>query len=96
MRIALFAGVWMLSGCAAEWPNMPNLPETITVQVTVRHGEMLRSDQKAYSLLKVDTQGKIHSCEIVLSKYPVCLLHEMRHCLEGEWHPNNVQNSEDC
>ena len=26
-------------------------------------------------------------CQILLRKYPECLLHEMRHCIEGDWHP---------
>jgi len=33
-------------------------------------------------------------CAIVLKQYPVCLLHEVRHCLEGQWHGGN--SSEDC
>lgn len=34
-------------------------------------------------------------CVIVLKQYPVCLLHEVRHCLEGQWH-GDKPSSEDC
>jgi len=25
-------------------------------------------------------------CKIYLMEYPACLLHEVRHCIEGDWH----------
>ena len=25
-------------------------------------------------------------CQILLREYPECLLHEVRHCIEGDWH----------
>lgn len=34
-------------------------------------------------------------CEIILKRYPACLLHEIRHCLEGNFHPG-TESSEDC
>jgi hypothetical protein len=34
-------------------------------------------------------------CEIYLKKYPVCLKHEIRHCIEGHWHDSRP-NGEDC
>jgi len=35
-------------------------------------------------------------CVINLRKYPRCLLHEVRHCIEGDWHDPDVPNDEDC
>lgn len=35
-------------------------------------------------------------CLIKLREYPRCLLHEVRHCIEGEWHRRDVPNGEDC
>ena len=32
---------------------------------------------------------------IILSEYPYCLQHEVRHCLEGQWH-GDQPNDEDC
>jgi hypothetical protein len=34
-------------------------------------------------------------CVIWLRKYPECLLHEIRHCIEGYWHDTRP-NLEDC
>ena len=37
-------------------------------------------------------------CTVTLIKdeYPRCLQHEVRHCIEGHWHPEEQDNSEDC
>ena len=37
------------------------------------------------------------TCYVMLKEedYPGCLLHEMRHCLEGAWHGNTI-NDEYC
>jgi len=32
-------------------------------------------------------------CTITLRKYPICLAHEVRHCLEGYFHGHNTSNS---
>lgn len=40
--------------------------------------------------------GQVQSCEIILKRYPACLLHEIRHCTEGDWHPRDEPNTEDC
>ena len=34
-------------------------------------------------------------CTITLREYPICLAHEVRHCLEGEWHGDSLDDS-DC
>ena len=34
-------------------------------------------------------------CTITLREYPVCLQHEVRHCLEGKWH-GATPNNDDC
>ena len=34
-------------------------------------------------------------CVIILRQYPICLLHEIRHCLEGNWHEGRTSD-EDC
>ena len=35
-------------------------------------------------------------CIVTLRKYPQCLLHEVRHCIEEHWHDPKVPNGEDC
>jgi len=37
----------------------------------------------------------MNTCVITLRQYPECLLHEIRHCFEGQWHDARP-NSEDC
>lgn len=34
-------------------------------------------------------------CIIELTKYPRCLLHEIRHCFEGNWHKGK-ETTKDC
>ncbi|WP_409425453.1 MULTISPECIES: hypothetical protein [unclassified Pseudoalteromonas] len=34
-------------------------------------------------------------CFIKLQRYPVCMQHEMRHCIEGDWH-KGVKSDQDC
>lgn len=34
-------------------------------------------------------------CFIELTKYPKCLLHEIRHCFEGDWHKGK-ETTQDC
>lgn len=34
-------------------------------------------------------------CNIRLREYPKCLLHEIRHCFEGDYHPNEASD-DDC
>jgi hypothetical protein len=35
-------------------------------------------------------------CVVNLREYPRCLLHEIRHCIEGDWHDRDIPNAEDC
>ena len=34
-------------------------------------------------------------CKITLREYPTCLLHEIRHCTEGNWHAGR-ETDKDC
>lgn len=34
-------------------------------------------------------------CAVQLKTYPRCLLHEIRHCIEGKWH-GDTPNGDDC
>lgn len=35
------------------------------------------------------------ACRVILKQYPKCLLHEVRHCVEGNWHEGH-ESSQDC
>lgn len=85
----------LITGCASV--NAPAVfTDPFSVKISVREGLMLNSSQMAYSRLLIDADGKIAQCDVVLRKYPVCLLHELRHCIEGDWHPRDEPNTEDC
>ena len=83
-----------IGGCTSIKYSPVNLGKNIIISVT--EGEMIgTSNQLAYTRL-LSLSGELKECHIVLRKYPVCLLHELRHCLEGDWHPRDAPNTEDC
>jgi hypothetical protein len=57
--------------------------------------DQLKPEQKGTATILQFPSGE-RACAIVLRKYPQCLLHEIRHCIEGEWHDREVPNDEDC
>ena len=73
-----------LVGCEAE-PSGVIAQDKFRVQLRVVPGLETRG-------LAVWQKGE---CQILLRKYPECLLHEMRHCIEGDWHPGR-ETDEDC
>ena len=74
----------LLTGCAA--PQTYTL-ERKTVKITVVEVKQLPTLGRA--AWTGDT------CFIALREYPVCLQHEVRHCLEGKWH-GDTHNNDDC
>lgn len=85
-----------LSGCAAfdaEPYNIIHPISHITITVDPMLGMMPNqygSHEQGQAVVNCDT------CHITLREYPVCLAHEMRHCIEGQWHPPMVANDDDC
>ena len=73
-----------LVGCEAE-PSGVIAQDKFRVQLRVVPGLETRG-------LAVWQKG---ACQILLRKYPECLLHEVRHCIEGEWHKGR-ETDEDC
>lgn len=78
----------LLSGCTTIYPSFPD-PIRNSVTVTVVENPKLPMG----NLGRATLVGS--HCYIVLKEYPVCLKHEMRHCLEGAWHGNS-SNDDDC
>ena len=74
----------LLTGCAA--PQTYTL-ERKTVKITVVEVKQLPTLGRA--AWSKDT------CFIALREYPKCLGHEVRHCLEGKWHGDSLNDS-DC
>jgi hypothetical protein len=57
--------------------------------------EQLPKDSVYGTATTMELNGK-RMCVINLREYPRCLLHEIRHCIEGDWHDPQIPNSEDC
>lgn len=81
----IFSLLLLLAGCASE--ATINDVVNRTVNITVIENPLIEPDGLAF--IGGDT------CTIILKRYPKCLKHEIRHCLEGQWHGEN-ESSEDC
>lgn len=82
------AAVSALAACTSVPPLPPvDFPVTLTVNPRLDKWGESRTHYR---------DGKVQLCEIILKRYPVCLLHEIRHCIEGDWHPRDEPNTEDC
>jgi len=78
--------VLCLSGCSSLYEPKYNIERDFFVVKIVEDPE-LKTDGLA--------EWKQSYCKITLKKYPKCLLHEMRHCIEGDWH-DEKPNGQDC
>ena len=75
LRAALLGALALsLAGCEAESKEIAQ--DAFRMQLSVVLGLETRG-------LAVWQEGE---CQILLRKYPECLLHEVRHCIEGDWH----------
>lgn len=54
---------------------------------------VIEEDKTLPTLGRQQTVGGV--CFIKLQQYPVCLQHEMRHCIEGDWH-QGYESDDDC
>jgi hypothetical protein len=80
----------MLTGCASF--DAPPAPQIKRQGVVIQVSEGSLPDGVQGTAAYYDT---LNICQIVLRKYPRCLLHEVRHCIEGAWHDDRP-NTEDC
>lgn len=80
----------LLVGCASA--------PTYTIQQTqfkltvIETSDFLSGNNPA---IKGEAEIRPGECVIRLRKYPQCLLHEIRHCVEGNWHEGR-NTTEDC
>lgn len=86
----LLALTLLLSGCAIfDSPQPQIIRNAFIVSIS-------ESDNLPHNVLGTATYyPTINACVIALRKYPQCLLHEIRHCIEGDWH-GDLPNSDDC
>lgn len=77
----------LLSGCSFN-PPKPVMQRNVTT-ITVVESKDMPPRKLGGAIYSGD------NCIIVLREYPYCLQHEVRHCLEGEWH-GNAPNDDDC
>ena len=76
----------LLTACTTLGAPRPVLERTASI-INVK------IDQALPTLGHAQWVGQL--CTITLREYPVCLQHEVRHCLEGDWHGNRASNR-DC
>jgi hypothetical protein len=79
---ALLACV-LLAGCAEPPPTLKYPGFILTIHIDPN-----------LSTLGLSERG-LGVCKITLREYPVCLLHEVRHCAEGDWHVERESDT-DC
>lgn len=84
MRIFL---ILLLSALAACADTQTYTLERKTVKITVVEVKQLPTLGRA--------SWSKDTCFIALREYPKCLGHEVRHCLEGKWHGDSLNDS-DC
>lgn len=84
-----------VTGCAAiPTPTLAPVAKEVAITV-VEAPELLRTGERGRAYIKL-ADGIPYACKIVLRKYPQCLQHEIRHCLEGDWHKGQSHNTQDC
>lgn len=85
------AALVLLTGCDSNaFGHPPATLKRSEFTVKVREAELAAN---VYGLSVWDEAGQ--TCHVILLQYPTCLLHEIRHCIEGNWHPGD-ETTEDC
>lgn len=93
-RLALFA-ILFLQGCVVTpQPTFKNVIQS-RVLVTIEQTNKFKTTPKAGEVIFAESDIDDGTCHIRLAKYPKCLLHEIRHCFEGDYHPNEASD-DDC
>ena len=85
-KVVLLVGA-LLVGCSFSGPP-PKMVRSST-SIIVIESDRLPIGVKGTAIVSGD------KCIITLQKYPYCLQHEVRHCLEGNWH-QGYNTVEDC
>ena len=84
--------VLLLAGC--EIFDAPKKPQIVMPQfqfVIVESSAGLAENEAG----RATVFPNMKICAVQLKEYPRCLLHEIRHCIEGRWH-GDAPNGDDC
>lgn len=93
LKVAILS-LAFLQGCASLEPAYKvELPNTVSVTIE-QSPEKLKPRELARAVIQ-RKDGKPYACQVILREYPVCLLHEIRHCFEGNWHEGR-ESEENC
>lgn len=76
----------LLSGCVAD--PLPKMARNSAQILVVENPNLPANVLGTYKWFG-------NMCVIYLREYPTCMAHEVRHCLEGDWHGDRVSNR-DC
>lgn len=99
-RLLILAAL-VLSGCSASYYTASKEPSIVypRFEVYIQSKPQtlpIQSNSVVNGTAMMMTIDGKRICVINLREYPRCLLHEIRHCIEGHWHPDDIPNSEDC
>ncbi len=84
--LILIIALLIVSGCNESKPPKPKFEKFISNVV-------IEEDKNLETLGRQQTVGGV--CFIKLKQYPLCLQHEVRHCIEGNWH-EGYKSDADC
>ena len=84
-----------LIGCAAPSQRSYDIKQTAVTVTLVPYNGKFVTKPVAGEVIHAESDIGDGFCDIRLKKYPKCLLHEIRHCFEGDFHPNE-SSDEDC
>ena len=70
-------------------------PYTISDRDFYFHLELVKSFPNSYQHGLAQWDGQQCWVTLIKDQYPMCLQHEVRHCIEGKWHTEKW-NNDDC
>lgn len=91
-RVIVFIASLLLCSCAAVFDAKKPVPVRDYSLIQIQLTDELPRGVNGYA----DIGGGL--CTVFLRKdsYPYCLKHEIRHCLEGNFHSYTQYSTEDC
>ena len=82
----------LISACKPSQYNIQNNSFKVIIKESPHYLDTITTrDRTVYGMSIYDGD----TCVIILREYPKCLLHEIRHCVEGNWHSGR-DTLEDC